>query len=197
MTQEKQHPHSCSISRREFCHSALLAGTSALVGSLALANFPKNAIEGEAPSLETADLIEFAGVTFDLSVSEKQDQTIILPDGTEATICIEPAPSTRGQSLGNGYGDWKVSYYTVVLNTYFWVRVDNYAITRAYGEFAGSFDTPGTHIVIDWTNLDWGPTWSRLATRYHDSAFGTYATRFLEGNISGTQLVTNCWVNNG
>lgn len=80
------------------------------------------------------------------------------------------------------------------MNIHFWIRVDGYAISYCYDKWAGAASTSIYSIVIDWTNLDWGSSWCRMATKYHDSGFGISETKFIDGNINGTNLVYTYWI---
>ena len=149
---------------------------------------------------EKANASERSGnFVFDLSIPGIHSHTIVHSDGVEETFGIEipvptPTRSSDIQNLGNGYGDFKAFWYTGLLNISFWIRVDGYAISYCYDKWAGTASTPVYSIIVDWTNLDWGSTWCRMATRYHDSGFGIYETKFIEGNINGTNLVYTYWI---
>lgn len=181
--------NSVYLSRRGFAKAAALAGLGLLAAIYGATCSPARALAGAS---------NIASVSFDLSVAGTQETTVLLSDGTETVFGIEvPSSKTRdgySESLGNGYGDFKTYWYTGLLNIRFWIRVDNYAISYCYDSWAGVLDPGFASIVIDWTDLDWGSYWCRMATRYHGSALGYYETKFIEGRISGTTITYSFWI---
>lgn len=128
-------------------------------------------------------------VAFDLDSNAAQEETVTLPDGTTGTIGIAPLPKTRASyDLGNGTGDWKVYYYTAVLNTGYFVHISNYRITKAYDNHYS-----GAGCVIDSCTLSYGSTWSTQTTKAHEILTGIRVSemRILKGNISGHSLITS------
>lgn len=125
---------------------------------------------------------------FDLTVPTKQEQRVILEDGTVGTLGAEPVMSLVQPltSLGNGYGAWKVYWYTGILNTSYMIDVSNYSITNCYDNY-----TMGFAVVVDWSELNWNTKWSSQTTRYHEDIVGTFDTRILTGKIQGTELITS------
>ena len=124
---------------------------------------------------------------FDLSVPVKQEQEFELNGGERAVLGIEPQIQLVQPlaSLGNGYGSWKVYWYTGVLNTSYMIDVKNYSITNCYDNY-----TSGFGVVVDSSYLDWNSKWSSQTTRYHEDIFTTFDTRILTGTIQGTELIT-------
>lgn len=177
-----------AISRRLFFKQAVAVASLGLVAPLAL---------GSLPGTARADSTERTSVSFDLTKPGTQETTIVLPDGTESIFGVEvPEISTcdgYSESLGTGYGDFKTYWYTGLLNISYWIRVDNYAISYCYKPFAGGLEPPLLHVVVDWTDLDWGSYWCRMATHYHESGWGNEATKFIEGRINGTTITYSFW----
>lgn len=124
---------------------------------------------------------------FDLTTMTKQEQQVTLEDGTVGTLGVQPtiSPIRPLSSLGNGYGSWKIYWYTGVLNTSYMIDVKNYCINKCYDNYAN-----GIGVVVDHSELNWDSKWSSQTTRYHEDFFTTFDTRILTGKIQGTELVT-------
>lgn len=179
------------VSRRALFGCAAAAGLGLACAPIANLFGSKKALADETGN------DRFGQFTFDLTKPGVQSYTITREDGTEETFGIEVPQQTRAsdvQNLGSGYGDFKAFWYTGLINISFMVRVDNYLISYCYDPWAGAAATPIYSIVIDWTNLDWGSTWCRMATAYHDSGFGINEIKYIDGAISGTQLVYTYWI---
>lgn len=178
-----------TLSRRLFIRQAARFAGLGFATILGSAFLPTNA---------QATSAEFARLSFDLTQPGHHEAIVTLPDGTDTVFGIEiPSKMERdgySESLGNGYGNFKTYWYTGLINIRFWIRVDNYAISYCYDPWAGAASSPVYSIVIDWTDLDWGSSWCRMATRYHDSGFGIYETKFIEGRIQGSTITYSFWI---
>ncbi|ERI06605.1 DUF5626 family protein [Atopobium sp. oral taxon 810] len=133
---------------------------------------------------------------FSLDIHRPQETVVTLQDGTTGTLGIRPVNESpllefslmSTIPLGNGNGTWEVYWYTGVLNTSYHLKTKNYKITRCYDNYCS-----GVGIVIDSCTLNWGSKWSQQTTRHHLVTYSVSDTRFLNGNISGHNLVTSVY----
>lgn len=121
---------------------------------------------------------------FDLTLKERQEAAILLPDGTQATIVIEPVQSqTRSNDLGNGYGSWDIYWYNVTVNSGFTIDVSNYNIVRQYNNWYST-----VAMQVNNCELSFSSKYCEQRIYYSDAWGLTSDTRVLWGSISGTTL---------
>ena len=140
------------------------------------------ASETVVPSLALAD--EGSVCQFDLTLAEKQEATVLLPDGTEATIVAEPVQDkSRSTSLGSGYGSWDIYWYNLTVNSGFTIDVSNYNIIRQHSNWYST-----VAMQVNNCELSFSSKYCEQRIYYSDAWGLTSDTRVLWGSISGTTL---------
>ncbi len=108
---------------------------------------------------------------------------MLLPDGTEATIIVEPTQTQTNSSLGNGYGSWDIYWYNVTVNSGFTIDVSNYNIIRQHSNWYST-----VAMQVNNYELSFSSKYCEQRIYYSDAWGLTSDTRVLWGSISGSTL---------
>ena len=86
----------------------------------------------EAPKQEG----EFVEVDFDLSKRETQEVEVTLPGGEKGVLGISPVENEGPVPLEyyeNASGEWRIYWYTAIVNLEYRINISNHKITDAWG----------------------------------------------------------------
>lgn len=130
---------------------------------------------------------ENTDISFNLENGQGQEKQVVLEDGTIATIGIVPVNNHASRlvnyELNGGSETWKVYWYIGVLNSEYWLDLNNYRIVRAY-----DYRSTAVGISIYNQSLEYGSTWSTYRCDFNGVFSGS---RILHGDISGHVLTTS------
>lgn len=148
-----------------------------------------NPLQASAEDFQSSQPLpsENTDVTFDLGNGQSQEKQVVLEDGTIATIGIVPVNNQSSRlvnyELNGGSETWKVYWYIGVLNSEYWLDLNNYRIVRAY-----DYRSTAVGISIYNQSLQYGSTWSTYRCDFNGVFSGS---RILHGDISGHELITS------
>lgn len=131
-----------------------------------------------------------SAVVFSLTEGSRQEQTVVMPDGSEAVVGIERVPAITPYAIWSNWkeatnGDWRVYYNFYPFNCEYYIRISNTRITSAWGTYI-SVLPPFTYSDV---SFSWNSTRANLSFML-SSTVGGQGPHYLSAEIIGNQLYT-------